>query len=93
MEERTVYRLCERVDAANSPAVQNEMDELSKDGTGEFIIDFADNKYVSSAGLRAILFIQKKMSKAGGREILINVPDSVKEIFDVTGYSRFLTIQ
>ncbi|MBO6112922.1 MAG: STAS domain-containing protein [Lachnospiraceae bacterium] len=93
MKERIVYMLCERVDAANSPAVQNEMDELSKDGTGEFVIDFAENKYVSSAGLRAILFIQKKMAKAGGREILINVPESVKEIFDVTGYSRFLNIE
>jgi len=93
VKERIVYMLCERVDAANSPAVQNEMDELSKDGTGEFVIDFAENKYVSSAGLRAILFIQKKMAKAGGREILINVPESVKEIFDVTGYSRFLNIE
>ncbi len=93
MAERQVYKLCERVDANNASAIQKEMDEASGDGSMEFVIDFADNKYISSAGLRAVLFIQKKMTKAGGSEILINVSDAVKEIFDVTGYSRFLRME
>lgn len=93
MSERVEYKLPDRVDATNASGIQNEMDELTKDSSVEFVIDFSGNKYVSSAGLRAILFIQKKLSKGGGREILTNVPDSVKEIFDVTGYSRFLSIE
>ena len=93
MEDRIVYTLCERVDAANASAVQKEMDELSGDGSCSFVVDFANNRYISSAGLRAVLFIQKKMKKGGGNEILINVSDAVKEIFDVTGYTKFLTIE
>ena len=58
MEDRIEYKLCERVDATNASAVQKEMDELSGDGSGHFVIDFADNRYISSAGLRAVLFIQ-----------------------------------
>ncbi len=93
MEENNVYRLCERVDAKNAAAIQKELDAFSGDGTGDVIIDFADNKYISSAGLRAILVMQKKMTKGGGSQTLINVSEAVKEIFDVTGYSRFLTIE
>ncbi len=93
MEDRIEYRLCERVDANNAAAVQKEMDELSGDGSGHFVIDFADNRYISSAGLRAVLFIQKKMTRGGGRETLVNVSEAVKEIFDVTGYTKFLTIE
>ncbi len=39
-----------------------------------------------------LLGLQKKLNKAGGELRLVNVPDTVKEIFDVTGYSRFLNI-
>ena len=93
MSEKVVYKLRERVDANNAQEVQKELEEVSGDGSLDLVIDFADNKYVSSAGLRAVLFIQKKMKKGGGSETLINVSDAVKEIFDVTGYSRFLVIE
>ncbi len=93
MEDQVLYELCERVDAGNAAAVQKEMDELSGDGSCDFVIDFKNNRYISSAGLRAVLFIQKKMSKGGGSETLINVSEAVKEIFDVTGYTKFLTIR
>ncbi len=93
MDENNVYRLCERVDAKNATQIQKELDEFSGDGSGDIRIDFTDNKYISSAGLRAILVTQKKMTKGGGSQTLINVSEAVKEIFDVTGYSRFLTIE
>ncbi len=93
MSEKVVYKLRERVDANNAQEVQKELEEVTGDGSIDLVIDFADNKYVSSAGLRAVLFIQKKMKKGGGSETLINVSDAVKEIFDVTGYSRFLVIE
>ena len=66
MEDRLVYRLRERVDANNAAEVQKELDEFSGDGSADLVIDFADNKYISSAGLRTVLFIQKKMKKGGG---------------------------
>ena len=93
MDDKVVYTLCERVDAKNAAQVQKEMDELSGDGSCDFVIDFKDNKYISSAGLRAVLFIQKKMKKGGGSETLVNVSNAVKEIFDVTGYTKFLVIE
>ncbi len=93
MAEKVVYKLRERVDANNAQEIQKELDELTGDASINLTIDFADNKYISSAGLRTILFIQKKMKKGGGTETLINVSDAVKEIFDVTGYSRFLAIE
>ena len=90
---KVLYRLRERVDANNSPVVLKEMDDLTGDGSVDIIIDFASNKYISSSGLRAILYIQKKVAKAGGSQTLVNVSQAVKEIFDVTGYSRFLSIE
>ncbi len=87
------YEMQPRVDATNAKAVQAELEELVANGINELTLDFAGNKYISSAGLRAVLATQKKLTKSGGSLTLVNVPDAVKEIFDVTGYSRFLNIQ
>ncbi len=87
------YVLRERVDAGNAKEVEKEMMAIVEGGEVEMILDFSKNTYISSAGLRAILSLQKKLTKAGGSLLLTNVPGAVKEIFDVTGYSRFLKIK
>ena len=87
------YLLCARVDASNAKKVQQELENIVAGGCDDLTLDFLENKYISSAGLRAVLSTQKKLTKAGGSLRLINVPEAVKEIFDVTGYSRFLNIE
>ena len=93
MDDKVVYTLCERVDAKNAAQVQQEMDELSGDGSCDFVIDFKDNKYISSAGLRALTVVQKKMRAAAGSFVLRNVNDSLRDLLDVTGLSGYLPIE
>ena len=56
------------------------------------VLDLVDVEYVSSAGLRALLQIHKDMSKQGKLKLL-NIRPSVKEIFDMIGFSRIFTIE
>ena len=55
-------------------------------------IDLADLEYISSAGLRMLLKIQKKMDRQGTMRIK-NIRDNVREVLDMTGFSDFLTIE
>ena len=48
--------------------------------------------YISSAGLRVLLKTHKQMLSAGGMK-LINVNDSVMDVFTVTGLSDVFTIK
>ena len=48
-------------------------------------------EYTSSAGLRALLKAQKFMSEKGTMKI-INVNETIKEVFDITGFSEILSI-
>jgi anti-anti-sigma factor len=57
------------------------------------IIDFSDAKYVSSAGLRALLIGQKTATSKGGKLVLINTNDTVKDVLRVTGLDKVLSIQ
>ena len=56
------------------------------------VFDFTKLEYISSAGLRVLLSVQKIMNKQGSM-VVKNSSDEVKEIFEVTGFSDILTIE
>ena len=56
-------------------------------------LDMEGVEYVSSAGLRVILSIQKAMTAKGGTFTLRKVNDEVMEVFDMTCFSSFLTFE
>ena len=58
----------------------------------ELVVDFEKVTYVSSMGLRVILELQKKMMNIGYME-LINVPQTVLDVFKMTGFDKILTIK
>ncbi len=64
----------------------------SLDGITELILDFKELDYISSAGLRLLLSLQKIMSKQG-KMVVRNENETIKEIFEVTGFSEILTIE
>lgn len=64
---------------------------LKLDGISDLTVDLAELEYISSAGLRTLLKIQKKMDKQGSMRIK-NIRDNVREVLDMTGFSDFLTI-
>ena len=80
-----------RIDTVTAP----ELEEFAlehMEGITEMALDLADVEYVSSAGLRALLQLHKDMSKQGKLKLL-NIRPSVKEIFDMIGFSRIFTIE
>lgn len=80
-----------RLDTATAPDFEKELKE-SLDSVTELILDFSELEYVSSAGLRVILSMQKIMSKQGSM-VIRGVNDVVMEIFEVTGFADILTIE
>ena len=56
------------------------------------ILDLKNVEYISSAGLRVILKAQKLM-KSHGKMKITGANAMVMEVFDITGFSDFLTIE
>ena len=61
-------------------------------GVTELTFDFEKLEYISSSGLRLLLFAQKAMDRQGSMKV-IHANETVMEIFEVTGFSDFLTIE
>jgi anti-anti-sigma factor len=56
------------------------------------ILDMRDVAYVSSAGLRVVLMAAKKARASDGRLALFGLPPAVREVFDISGFSKVLAI-
>lgn len=79
-----------RLDTTTAPQLEQEIN-ASIEGVTELLLDFGKLEYISSAGLRVLLSAQKKMNAQGSMRIL-NVNETVYEIFEVTGFSEILSI-
>ena len=57
------------------------------------ILNMEKVKYMSSAGLRALVLGQKTAQSKGGKLIIINLQDQVRDTFVVTGFDGILDIR
>ena len=80
-----------KLDTATVPDATQQL-EAEIDNIDCLVLDLKDLKYLSSAGLRLILLLHKKMAEKGGM-IVRNVNETNKEIFDVTGFTDFLNFE
>ena len=80
-----------RLDTTTSPKMEEEL-QNSIDGITDLVLDFGKLEYISSAGLRVLLAMQKIMNRQG-KMTLKNVGDVVMEVFEVTGFVDILNIE
>ncbi len=79
-----------RIDTNTSPEFNEFLQQNLKD-VKELELDLENVNYVSSAGLRAILFAQKTMDKQG-KMVVSHVSKEIMETFELTCFTDFLTI-
>ena len=89
--ESAILVVAGRLDTQTAPELEKELDGVVLD-IKELTFDMTGLEYVSSAGLRVILKSQKIMNTQGSMKI-INVNDTIMEVFDITGFADVLTIE
>jgi anti-anti-sigma factor len=57
------------------------------------ILDFENLEYISSAGLRALVIIEKKLKPEGIPFTITNLNDTINEIFTISGFDKILNIE
>ena len=90
-DEEIVLGIVGRLDTTTAPALDKTIGENIQD-IKALILDFKGLEYISSAGLRVLLGAQKQMQKIGSMKV-INVCESVMEVFEITGFADILTIE
>lgn len=80
-----------RLDTVSAPAFQEQALSLVADAT-TFVLDCSELSYLSSAGLRTLLLIHKRLMAKGARLTLDGVVPSVRDVLDLTGFSGIFDV-
>ena len=88
---KATFALEGMLDTVTAPELEKELGEVLE-GLSELTFDLEKLEYISSSGLRILLFAQKAMNKQG-RMTVTHVNGSIMEIFDVTGFTEIMTIE
>lgn len=80
-----------RIDSQNSKDFEDGV--LSRtDNEKSILLDFSDVEYISSACLRTLLTLTKKIKEQGGNIAITSLTENVKQIFKVSGFDTILQL-
>lgn len=90
-EEIRVLGLKGRLDTDTSADLELAVQDLIDAGAEHFVIDLTGVGYVSSAGLRVLLMLAKKVDGSGSLR-LCGLNPTVRQVFDVAGFTQLFQI-
>ena len=77
-----------RIDSYTAPKLSEVLRGITGENRFKIILNLGNVNYVSSAGLRIFIDIQKMCKKDGkGETILVNVPQRVYETLELAGFT------
>ncbi len=88
----TVIAVTGRLDTRTAPEWEKQCGDIIQSGGSKFVLDLTALEYVSSAGLRCVLSIAKKLKASGGALVLCGLSGLVKEVFSVSGFDSFFPV-
>jgi anti-anti-sigma factor len=82
------YKLGDSLDSFNYQQVQDDIQAILEKGSS-VVIDMTACNYISSTGLRVLLYSKKVAAAKGLKICLKGVGAEVQDVMDVTGFSNF----
>jgi anti-anti-sigma factor len=90
VNEVTVVAVEGELDLDASQEAEKQLTKLREDGVKKMLIDLQKLEFISSAGLRVLLATAQEIKAAGGDLRVCNLNETVKEVFDISGFSTLL---
>jgi anti-anti-sigma factor len=80
-----------RIDSQSSPEFETAI-SAKLDSAQNVILDFGDVPYISSAGLRVVLVIAKRLARTQGKFALASLKPEISSVFKISGLTSVLKI-
>jgi len=88
-----LVRATGRIDSQTAPQLAEAFQAITGDGRHSIVFDMSDVEFVSSAGLRVLVDVQKTCKHLNrGELVLAAVPPRIYETLDLVGFVPLFTI-
>jgi anti-sigma B factor antagonist len=88
----TVFVLEGRIDTEGAVDMDLALQVAVSEGKHKMALDMAEVRYISSAGLRALVDVFTKNREAGGDLKLAALNPKVMRVFQIIGFDKFFSI-
>ena len=88
----TVVSLQGHFDISMADTVNEKMDNVLKTNPMKVVFDLEGLTFISSVGLRILLYLAKKMASNGGIVALCSVNDNIQKVLEISGITKVLPI-
>lgn len=81
-----------QLNSANAAAAEATLLGRVDSGERRCVLDFSALDYISSAGLRVVLLLAKRLKQTQGSLVLCGLQPHVREVFDISGFLAILQV-
>ena len=93
MANATIIPLQGQINSMNAQALEAQFLALVHGGARQIVLDCTGLEYISSAGLRVVLVLAKRLKQEGGRLVVCALQPAVHEVFDISGFLSILEVE
>ena len=86
-----ILALSGKLDATTAKTFEDKILGVINSGTQRLVVDLSQLEYVSSSGLRVFLLAAKRLQATDGKIVLCALKDQIRQVFDLAGFSSFLS--
>jgi anti-sigma B factor antagonist len=92
MKRVQLFEVVGRVDSNNAAELGAALDSTVDDGKTNLVMDLSGVEYMSSAGLREMVRVLKRVKRSGGDLRIANPSDRVKEVLELAGLDTIFQV-
>ncbi len=81
-----------QINSANAVTIETELLGFVDRGERQCVLDLTRLDYISSAGLRVVLMLAKRLRQHAGRVVLCGLQPQIHEVFEISGFLALLTV-
>jgi anti-sigma B factor antagonist len=82
-----LVKVAGRIDSQTAPQLAEALNAITEAGRFKIVFDMSDVDFISSAGLRVLIDVQKTCKRWNrGQLVLTTVPQRIYETLDLTGF-------
>ncbi|OYO27923.1 STAS domain-containing protein [Janthinobacterium sp. PC23-8] len=81
-----------KLNSVNAPQTEADMLAQITRGAHQVLLDLTALDYISSAGLRVLLIVAKRLKQCGGLLVLCGLQSQIREVLDISGFLAILTV-
>ncbi len=88
----TIVALQGRIDGNTSRSLEEALTKSLDQGERRLVLDMTEVEYITSAGLRVVLVLAKRLAASKGNLVVCSLSEPVRQIFEIAGFLPLIAV-